>query len=104
NGGGREVKLDQARVGGQSSRMDKSDDSGAVAAMTFEAALAELEVIVRKLETGDVALDQSVALYARGDMLRAHCEARLASAQARIEQISIGPDGQAAGTTPFAEG
>jgi exodeoxyribonuclease VII small subunit len=72
--------------------------------LSFEAALAELEGIVRQLETGDVALDQSVALYARGDALRAHCEARLASAQARIEQISVGPDGQAAGTTPFAEG
>lgn len=83
--------------------MENPVESGAVSAMSFEDALAELEMIVRKLETGDVALDQSVALYARGDALRAHCEARLAAAQARIEQISVGADGQPTGTTPFAE-
>ncbi len=70
--------------------------------MSFEEALAELETVVRKLESGDVPLDTAVETYARGEALRAHCERRLASAQARIEQISIGKDGNAVGTKPFA--
>jgi len=66
-----------------------------------EAALAELETIVRTLEQGTAPLDQSIELYQRGDALKRHCEARLKSAQARIEQISLGPDGQPSGTRPF---
>ena len=42
--------------------------------MPFEAALAELETIVAKLEKGDVALEDSIALYARGEQLKAHCD------------------------------
>ncbi|MDP9163836.1 MAG: exodeoxyribonuclease VII small subunit [Pseudomonadota bacterium] len=68
---------------------------------SFEAALAELETIVRTLEQGTAPLDQSIELYQRGDALKRHCEARLKAAQARIEQISIGPDGQPSGTRPF---
>jgi exodeoxyribonuclease VII small subunit len=73
-----------------------------VSALSFEAALAELENVVRQLESGEVALDASVALYARGDALRAHCSARLAAAQARIEQISLSADGAPMGVRPFA--
>lgn len=80
-----------------------TNSPGEIASMTFEAALAELETIVRKLESGDTALDQSVELYTRGDALRAHCEARLKAAEARIEQVRLGPDGTATGTTPFDE-
>ena len=69
--------------------------------LSFEAALAELETIVRTLEQGSAPLDQSIELYQRGDRLKRHCEARLKSAQERIEQISLGPDGQPAGTVPF---
>ena len=68
---------------------------------SFEAALAELETIVRTLEQGSAPLDQSIELYQRGDALKRHCEARLKAAQARIEQISLGPDGQPNGTRPF---
>jgi len=82
--------------------MNEPDLSPAVEGMSFEQALAELETVVRELESGDVPLDAAVEIYARGDALRAHCETRLASAQARIEQISIGKDGNAVGTTPFA--
>lgn len=74
-----------------------------ISALSFEAAMGELESIVRHLESGDVALEKSVALYERGHALRAHCEARLAAAQARIEQVGLGADGQPAGTTPFGE-
>ena len=74
-----------------------------IASLSFEAAMGELETIVRRLEGGDVSLEESVTLYERGHALRAHCEARLAAAQARIEQVSL-VDGQPAGTAPFGEG
>jgi exodeoxyribonuclease VII small subunit len=80
-----------------------SAPSPAIAPLSFEAAMGELETIVRRLESGDVSLEESVALYERGHALRAHCEARLAAAQARIEQVSLGADGQPAGTAPFGE-
>src|SRR3546814_18620248 len=64
--------------------------SPAIAALSFEAAMGELETIVRRLESGDVSLEESVTLYERGHALRAHCEARLAAAQARSEKVSLG--------------
>ena len=78
-----------------------ADDANPIEGLSFEAALAELETIVRTLEQGSAPLDQSIELYQRGDALKRHCEARLKSAQARIEQISLGPDGQPTGTRPF---
>ena len=78
-----------------------ADDVNPIEGMSFEAALAELEGIVRNLEQGTAPLDQSIELYQRGDALKRHCEARLKAAQARIEQISLGPDGQPNGTRPF---
>jgi exodeoxyribonuclease VII small subunit len=66
-------------------------------ALPFETALAELEEIVRKLERGDVSLEDSITIYERGEALKKHCEALLKKAEARIERITIGPDGQAAG-------
>ena len=76
-------------------------DADSIDQLSFEAALAELEQIVRTLEVGSEPLDNSIELYQRGDRLKRHCEARLKAAQERIEQISIGPDGQPAGTVPF---
>jgi exodeoxyribonuclease VII small subunit len=61
--------------------------------VTFEKALAELEDIVRKLEQGSVDLEESIALYERGAALKAHCEAKLKSAQERIEKIVVTGDG-----------
>lgn len=75
-----------------------SDD---IEALTFEDALQRLEAIVRKLEAGEAPLDESIALYEQGDKLRAHCEARLKSAQARIEKIQLDADGQPTGTEPL---
>jgi exodeoxyribonuclease VII small subunit len=69
--------------------------------LSFEAALARLEEIVRLLERGEAPLDQSIELYQEGDRLKRHCEARLKAAQARIEQIAFGADGKPSGTTPF---
>ena len=76
-------------------------DETPIVTMSFEAALAELETIVRKLETGSEALDQSIELYQRGDRLKRHCEDRLKAAQARIDKISLDAAGQPVGTTSF---
>jgi len=72
-----------------------------IASLTFEDALRALEEVVRKLESGEVALDDSITLYERGETLRKHCQARLDAASARIEKIVSGTDGQVAGTQPF---
>ena len=64
--------------------------------MSFEEALAELETIVRQLEQGDVELEQSIAIYERGAELKKHCEARLKSAELKVEQIVQGGDGNVA--------
>tara|TARA_R110000782_G_scaffold167129_3_gene259105 strand:+ start:23929 stop:24264 length:336 start_codon:yes stop_codon:yes gene_type:complete len=65
--------------------------------LSFEDALRELETIVQQLERGDVALDASIALYARGETLRAQCQKRLADAEARIEKLTMNPSGDASG-------
>ena len=69
--------------------------------MTFEDALRALEDVVKRLESGEVPLDESISLYEQGEKLRQHCQARLDSAQARIEKIVTGADGKASGTAPF---
>ena len=56
--------------------------------MSFEQALSELETIVDRLETGDVALEESIDIYQRGSQLRAYCDEKLQNAQARIEKIT----------------
>jgi exodeoxyribonuclease VII small subunit len=54
----------------------------------FEAAIAELESIVKKLEEGDLALEQSLELYERGVQLSRFCHARLEAAERRIEILN----------------
>lgn len=76
-------------------------DRMAIEAMPFEKAMSELEVIVSKLEKGQVALEESIALYERGEHLKQRCEALLKDAEMRIQKISVGPDGQAKGAVPF---
>lgn len=72
-----------------------------LAGLTFEKALEELEGIVRRLEQGSVPLDESLAIYERGEALKTHCEVLLRRAEARIEKITIGPGGEATGVTPL---
>ncbi len=72
-----------------------------IAELSFEAALKRLEEIVRQLESGDVALEQSISLYQEGDKLRTQCEQRLKSAQAKIDQIQLGGDGTPTGVRAF---
>ena len=75
---------------------DQADD---IAAMSFEAAMKELEGVVSRLEHGDASLEESIALYERGAKLRAHCDARLKDAEERIERITL-TGGQPGGTVP----
>jgi exodeoxyribonuclease VII small subunit len=65
-----------------------------IAGMSFEQALAALESIVQRLEAGNVDLEESIDIYTRGNQLRAHCEAKLATAQTRIEKITQNQAGQ----------
>jgi exodeoxyribonuclease VII small subunit len=71
-----------------------------LANLSFEEAMRELESIVRDLETGKAKLDDAVRAYERGAALKAHCEAKLAGAKAKIEQITVGSDGKVS-LTPF---
>ncbi len=71
-----------------------------VSEMSFEEAMAALEAVVTQLERGEVALEQSIALYERGAALKAHCAAKLAEAEARVELIRAA-EGRAVGTEPF---
>lgn len=64
-----------------------------IAALSFEDAMRELESIVARLERGDVALEESIAIYTRGTELKTHCERTLAKARARIEKLVVGRDG-----------
>jgi exodeoxyribonuclease VII small subunit len=70
-----------------------------ISTMNFEKALAELETIVAKLESGKVDLEESIKIYERGEALRKHCEAKLAEAEARIEKITLSPQGKPTGVT-----
>ena len=68
--------------------------------LSFEQALARLETIVSRLESGQAPLEESIALYEEGSSLKALCEDRLKAAQLRVEKIVLGPDGQAKGAEP----
>jgi exodeoxyribonuclease VII small subunit len=68
--------------------------------MNFEDAIKELEAVVAKLERGDVALDDSIALYERGAALKKRCEAKLKEAEEKVAKITL-EDGQPVGTTPL---
>lgn len=70
--------------------------------LNFESALTELEGIVRDLETGKAALEDSIQSYERGIALKQHCETKLREARTKIEKITINKDGVVE-TTPFEE-
>lgn len=76
-------------------------DHADIAGLSFEKALAELESIVEKLETGKVDLDASIAIYERGEALKKHCEKALKDAEMRIEKITLRSDGTPSGTEPL---
>lgn len=78
-----------------------TDPAAAISAdLSFEDALARLETIVSRLESGQAPLEESITLYEEGAQLKSHCEARLKAAQLRVEKIVVGSDGAARGIEP----
>ena len=82
-----------------------SQESGAKGAaieeMSFEQAMRELESIVHRLESGDIDLEDSIAIYSRGTELKKHCETKLKSAQTKLEKIVSDTSGEAKGVEAF---
>jgi exodeoxyribonuclease VII small subunit len=76
-------------------------EAAELAALSFEDALKRLETIVHRLESGEASLEDSIGLYTEGQTLKAHCEAKLADATARIEAIQQNDAGEAIATRPF---
>ena len=60
---------------------------------TFEASMARLEQIVRAMERGDVALEESLKLFQEGTELVRNCQKLLDDAQLQIKKIMTAPDG-----------
>ncbi len=81
--------------------MSDVDAATAVKKMSFEEAMAELDQVVARLESGSAPLEQSIELYTRGTALKAHCEDMLKNAQAKIEKITLDEKGKPTGTAPF---
>jgi len=69
--------------------------------LSFERAIEELEAIVKRLEDGKVPLEESVAIYERGEVLKRRCEHLLRQAEARVEKIALDASGKPKGTEPL---
>jgi len=80
------------------SAANKADND--LTSLSFEAAMKELEAIVRALESGNADLDKAIADYQRGNALKEHCLAKLNEAKLKVEQIQMKADGSIA-TAPF---
>jgi exodeoxyribonuclease VII small subunit len=76
-------------------------DNADVKKMPFERAIEELETIVKRLEEGKVPLEESVAIYERGEVLKRRCEELLRAAEARVEKITLDAGGKPVGTQPL---
>ena len=83
------------------SEQSKKPADAALKHMSFEEALKELEAIVARLEQGQVSLEDSIATYERGELLKKHCEALLKNAEMRIEKITLGADNKPKGVAPL---
>ncbi len=83
------------------SKQESDKGTKDIDALSFEQALAELEAIVNQLEGGDVGLEDSIAIYERGEALRVHCDKLLKKAEAKVEKITTDGDGRVVGTEPL---
>jgi exodeoxyribonuclease VII small subunit len=81
--------------------MAPKQNASDMSTLTFEAALQELEGIVARLEQGQVDLEDSIALYERGQALKVHCESKLKAAESRLEKI-VQNNGKLGGETVAA--
>jgi exodeoxyribonuclease VII small subunit len=73
--------------------MSKAAGHEDIRKMSFEEALAELETIVERLESGEAKLDDAIGAYERGAALKQHCESKLREAQDKVEKIRLAADG-----------
>jgi exodeoxyribonuclease VII small subunit len=89
-----------AQQNNQASQNDNRDN-GDVGQLSFERAIEELESIVKRLEEGKVPLEESVAIYERGEVLKRHCEDLLRQAEARVQKITLDAAGNPTGTEPL---
>ncbi len=71
--------------------------------LTFEQAMGRLEEIVKRLEQGDAALEEALALFEEGTRLLGGCSAQLDSAEQKVRKLLAGPEGQPV-EEPFEEG
>jgi exodeoxyribonuclease VII small subunit len=69
--------------------------------MPFERAIEELESIVKRLEEGKVPLEESVAIYERGEALKTRCDELLRQAEARVDRITLDANGRPTGSRPL---
>lgn len=76
-------------------------DNNDIATMSFEQALDALEKIVEKLERGDVALEESIRFYERGEALKKRCDALLKAAENKVEKIRLSREGKPEGVEPL---
>jgi exodeoxyribonuclease VII small subunit len=77
------------------------NDNADVKKLSFEKAIEELESIVKRLEEGKVPLEESVAIYERGEALKLRCDELLRQAEARVEKITLDASGKPTGTAPL---
>lgn len=82
------------RYNGPAMSKKNAKPAGSEPAEAFEDRLAELEEIVRLLETGDKPLDESLALYERGVKALKQCHGILNKAEKRLKELVTGPDGK----------
>jgi exodeoxyribonuclease VII small subunit len=78
-----------------------TNQRGDVGQLSFERAIEELETIVRRLEDGKVPLEESVAIYERGEALKRRCEDLLRQAEARVQKITLDAAGKPTGAEPL---
>jgi len=83
---------------------EDNDQNKAIEDLSFEDALEQLENIVRTLESGRGALEQSIDQYARGAELKKHCEKKLNNARSRIEKIVMDENGIVSSKDMSADG
>lgn len=69
--------------------------------LPFERSMEELETIIKRLEGGQVPLEESVQIYERGEALKRRCEELLRQAEARVEKITLDASGKPTGTEPL---
>ncbi|WP_123920076.1 exodeoxyribonuclease VII small subunit [Georgenia muralis] len=90
---------------GRLCRVSPSDDRSEVSALSYEQAKEELVEVVRRLETGSASLEESLALWERGEALAAHCQEWLDGARRRLDSAhsAVAPEETAAGTETPAD-